>query len=127
MAPKNVRVYDSDHSFVRWIPPAEAQEKLESGLYEDHFELRGGGRTHHVGIRRIGGRPARPSKHESATSITPREMEANALAERIRQRGGCLDEGQKRCVDEIQKKIRMWPFVGDSKAPRAGVRRVHGD
>ena len=118
-----VRIYDSDYSFVRWISPSERDEKLISGLYEKHFELRGDGRTRYVGIRRISGRPARSSKRQSSASITATESLANVCitGKRREDLGTPANAGQVRAA---KAKIAAWPLVGDDKAPRAGVQRA---
>lgn len=109
-----VRLFDVDGRYQCHISPSEAEEMFSRGEVEDCYEDRNGS-PHYIGIKRRGF--SKTNDGPSPTSLTKTEMEANV--------GITPGEGEARrgMVTAAQLKVRLWPYVGDTKAVRVGISR----
>lgn len=109
MARKTVRLLDDEGSFLYWTDTNDARTKLQSGLWEEVFQLEAGStRERFLGLRKRNF--DRASDSPTPCSITARESAAAVGAGilGVRDADGILqpDEHEQRSA---QLKIRAWP------------------
>jgi hypothetical protein len=109
------RLYGEDGSFEKRITASDAQAMLASGEAEEVYEDRCG-KPHYIGIRKRGVHEQNPDK--SPTTLTMADMQAN-VGITDGEIGAPPRRGRVRAA---VTKIGSWPYVGDTKAVRVGIR-----
>jgi hypothetical protein len=111
MARKTIRLIDDDGSFLYWTDTDDARNKLQSGLWEEVYQLEAGSsREKFLGLRKRNF--DRSSDSQTPCTITARESAAavGAGVLGVRDADGILqpDEHEQRSA---QQKIRAWPLT----------------